>query len=162
MGENIEATTSAITSDDVTPDYYHRRGGPDLFISGAYPVTRSPGSFRVGGNLDTLLKQMSDKEKENIPAVTVTEVVGPGTVVKSESEGKEVPQKKGTENVSYSISVYILCDFNNLQLEIQGKFLLVHWTKFRSHLTSALDGGTNLISRSSRLTSGEISPCTTE
>lgn len=116
MGENIEATTSAITSDDVTPDYYHRRGGPDLFISGAYPATRSPGSFRVGGNLDPLLKQMSDIEKENIPTVTVTEVVDPGTVVvKSESDGKDVPQKKSRENVSYSIYFYILCNFNNLQ-----------------------------------------------
>lgn len=100
MGGNIEATT-AITSDDVTPDYYHRRGGPDLFISGAYPVTRSPASFPIGASLDPLLKQMSDNEKETIPAVTNTEVAGPGTVVvKSESNGKDVPQQNGTENVS--------------------------------------------------------------
>jgi len=116
MGKNIEATTSAITSDDVTPDYYHRRGGPDLFISGAYPVARSPSSFRVGGNLDPSLKQVSDKGKENIPKVTVTDVVGPGTVVvKSESDEKDVLQKNGTENVSYSISFYIPRKFNNLQ-----------------------------------------------
>jgi hypothetical protein len=127
MGENIQATTSAITSDDVTPDYYHRRGGPDLFISGAYPVTRSPSSFRIGGDLDPLLKQTSDKDKKTIPAVTVTEVDGLGTdVVKSESDGKDVPQKNGTGNVSYSISIYILYYFNNLQLEIQCKFLPVH------------------------------------
>ena len=111
MGENIEAT-SAITSDDVTPDYYHRRGGPDLFISGAYPVTRSPGSFRAGGNLEPLLKQMSGKEKENIPAVRVTEIVDPGNiVVKSESDGTEVPQKSCTENVSYSISILHIMQF---------------------------------------------------
>jgi hypothetical protein len=70
---------------------------------------------------------MSDKDTKNIPAVTVTEVDGPGTdVVKSESDGKDIPQKNATENVSYSISIYILCNFNNLQLEIRGKFLPVH------------------------------------
>jgi hypothetical protein len=100
MGENIEATTTAVTSDDVTQDYYHRRGGPDLFISGAYPVTRSPGSVPVGGSLHPSPKQTSDKEKEHIPAVTITEDVGPGTVVvNSVSDGKDEPQKN-TENVS--------------------------------------------------------------
>lgn len=100
MGGNVEATT-ATASDEVSPDYYHTRGGPDFFISGAYPVTRSPRSFPVGENLDQLRKETSDKEKENIVAVTVTEVAGPDTtVVKPESDGKDIPQKNGTENVS--------------------------------------------------------------
>ncbi|XP_069694424.1 uncharacterized protein [Periplaneta americana] len=39
----------------MSDDCYQRRGGPDLFISGAYPATRSPGV-----NLDQLLRQMNE------------------------------------------------------------------------------------------------------
>jgi hypothetical protein len=101
MGRNIEATTTTTTEEDTMPDYYHKRGGPDLFISGAYPITKSPGSFPVGGNLDQLLKQMSNRESENVAAVEVTEATDSGTAVdKPENDGKEIPQKDDTENVS--------------------------------------------------------------
>jgi hypothetical protein len=98
MGENIQDTATA--SDDMMPGYY-RRGGPDLFITGAYPVTRSPGSFPVGGNLDQLLRQMSNKESESVTSVPVTEVTGSETAVaKYESDREEAATKEGTENVS--------------------------------------------------------------
>jgi hypothetical protein len=98
MGENIQDAATA--SDDMTPGYY-RRGGPDLFITGAYPVTRSPSSFPVGGNLDQLLRQMSNKESERVKSVPVTEATGSDTAVaKYESDMEEAPNKNGTENVS--------------------------------------------------------------
>ncbi|XP_021926242.1 uncharacterized protein LOC110833001 isoform X2 [Zootermopsis nevadensis] len=98
MGENIEETRTINTGDEIIPDYYHKRGGPDLFISGAYPVTRSPGSFPVGVNLDQLLKQMNNRESENVSTVAVTEATGSGTsVAKPESDDKEIPQEDGTE-----------------------------------------------------------------
>lgn len=101
MGENIEETRTINTGDEIIPDYYHKRGGPDLFISGAYPVTRSPGSFPVGVNLDQLLKQMNNRESENVSTVAVTEATGSGTsVAKPESDDKEIPQEDGTEKVS--------------------------------------------------------------
>jgi hypothetical protein len=97
MGENIQETTA---NDNMMPGYY-RRGGPDLFITGAYPVTRSPGSFPVGGNLDQLLRQMGNKESEIVTSVAVTEATGSGTALaKYESDGKEAPTKDDTENVS--------------------------------------------------------------
>lgn len=98
MGENIQDTANV--SDDLMPGYY-RKGGADLFITGAYPVTRSPGSFPVGGNLDQLLRQMSNKESESVTSVPVTEANSSATAVaKHESDREEVPTKDGTENVS--------------------------------------------------------------
>jgi hypothetical protein len=100
MGENIDATTATITG-EIIPDYYHKRGGPDVFISGAYPVAKSPGSFPAGGNLDQLLKQMNNRENENVPVVSTAEVTGFGTAVdKPESDVKELPQKDDAQNVS--------------------------------------------------------------
>ncbi|XP_023720388.1 mucin-17 isoform X2 [Cryptotermes secundus] len=97
MGENIQDTAN--TSDDLMPGYY-RKGGADLLITGGYPVTRSPGSFPVGGNLDQLLRQMSNKESERVTSVPVTEVTSSVTAVaKHESDREEVPTKDGTENV---------------------------------------------------------------
>jgi hypothetical protein len=97
MGENIHDTA---TASDVMSDYY-TRGGPDLFITGAYPVTSSPGSFPVGGNLDQLLRQMSNKESENVASVLLTEATGSGAAVaKHESDRQEAPNKNDTENVS--------------------------------------------------------------
>jgi hypothetical protein len=103
MGENMAAAATATTGDDVTPDYYHRRGGPDLFISGAYPITRSPGAFPVGGNLDQLLRQMSNKEGENVRRVfAVPEPTFVTDVGQSESDAKKVPRRDDAENVSCS------------------------------------------------------------
>jgi hypothetical protein len=98
MGENIQDTATA--NDDIMPGYY-RRGGPDLFITGAYPLTTSPASFPVGGNLDQLLRQMDKKESESVTSVPVMESTGSGTAVaKCEIEREEAPAKDSTENVS--------------------------------------------------------------
>jgi hypothetical protein len=98
MGENIQDTATA--SDDTMSGYY-RRGGPDLFITGAYPLTTSPASFPVGGNLDQLLRQMDKKESESVTSVPVVESTGSGiAVAKCEIEKKEARTEDGTENVS--------------------------------------------------------------
>jgi hypothetical protein len=114
MGENIEATTTTTTTaaDDNMPDYYHKRGGPDLFISGAYPVTKSPSYFPVGGNLDQLLRQIGNRESENVRVDAVTEATGSGkAVAKMESDTKDIPQKDDTENVSQNnLLELLLCD----------------------------------------------------
>ncbi|PSN51829.1 hypothetical protein C0J52_17683 [Blattella germanica] len=60
-----------------TGEYFQRRGGPDVFISGAYPVTASPTSFPVGGNLDQLLKQMNGNENENTVQIAEPQVAQP-------------------------------------------------------------------------------------
>lgn len=98
MGENIQDTATA--NDDMMPGYY-RRGGPDVFITGAYPVTESPSSFPIGGNLDQLLRQMSNNESESMTSVPVTEATASDTAVaKCKSDRQEDHTKDGTENVS--------------------------------------------------------------